>query len=46
LQTWGEPGTGPAQFSTPHGIWGNTQGDLFIAEMNPTRVSKLERIYS
>lgn len=25
----------------PHGIWGNAAGDLFIAEMNPTRVTKL-----
>ena len=28
----------------PHGLWGNTRGDLFIAEMNPTRVTKLERV--
>jgi DNA-binding beta-propeller fold protein YncE len=21
IATWGTPGTGPAQFSTPHGIW-------------------------
>ena len=25
----------------PHGISGNNQGDLFLAEMNPTRVTKL-----
>ena len=25
----------------PHGISGNDQGDLFLAEMNPTRVTKL-----
>lgn len=27
--------------NTPHGIWGNARGDLFIAEMNPTRVTQL-----
>ena len=25
----------------PHGIWGNDQNDLFLAEMNPTRITKL-----
>ena len=28
--------------NVPHGLWGNSCGDLFIAEMNPTRVTKLE----
>ena len=27
--------------NTPHGVWGNAEGDIFLAEMNPTRVTKL-----
>ncbi len=25
----------------PHGVWGNADGDIFLAEINPTRVTKL-----
>ncbi|MBI4182397.1 MAG: 6-bladed beta-propeller [Proteobacteria bacterium] len=28
----------------PHGVWGNAAGDIFIAEINPSRVSRLARI--
>lgn len=27
--------------NTAHGVWGNAEGDIFLAEMNPTRVTKL-----
>lgn len=27
--------------NVPHGVWGNAQGDIFVAEMNPSRVTKL-----
>ena len=30
--------------NTPHGISGNNRGDIFLAEMNPTRVTKLSLI--
>ena len=28
--------------NTPHGVWGNTRGDLFLAEMAPTSITKLK----
>lgn len=27
-----------------HGVWGNAEGDIFLAEMNPMRVAKLSRL--
>lgn len=27
--------------NVPHGVWGNAEGDIFLAEMNPSRVTKL-----
>jgi peptidylglycine monooxygenase len=28
-------------FNTPHGIWGNADGAIFLAEMNPSQIVKL-----
>jgi peptidylglycine monooxygenase len=30
--------------NSPHGVWGNAGGDIFLAEINPTRVTKLALI--
>ena len=34
LSQWGEEGNGPHQFrSFPHGIWGDSHGDLYVSEV-------------
>ena len=30
LFSWGEPGRGPGEFMLPHGIWGDSRGDLYV----------------
>ena len=29
--------------NTPHGIYGDSRGNLFIAEVNPSRITRLAR---
>jgi len=38
LQTWGEPGDGPGQFSTPHGIWVMTDGRVAVTDRENDRL--------
>jgi peptidylglycine monooxygenase len=35
---WGEPGTGPGQFATPHGIWALADGRVAVADRENNRV--------
>lgn len=46
LARWGEKGAGPGQFSdSPHSIWVDTQGDLYISEViGPNRIQKFEHV--
>ncbi len=30
--------------NSSHGVWGNAGGDIFLAEINPTQVTKLALI--
>ncbi|SED76645.1 6-bladed beta-propeller protein [Rhizobiales bacterium GAS191] len=35
---WGEPGTGPGQFSCPHGIWISVEGKVIVLDRDNNRV--------
>lgn len=38
IQSWGEPGAGPGQFTLPHGICVYTDGRVFVADRENDRV--------
>lgn len=38
LGSWGSPGAGPGQFSTPHGIWVDEAGRVLVADRENDRV--------
>ncbi|HKY50188.1 MAG TPA: peptidyl-alpha-hydroxyglycine alpha-amidating lyase family protein [Candidatus Limnocylindria bacterium] len=38
LHSWGEPGSGPAQFRTPHGIAIHADGRVFVADRENDRI--------
>jgi DNA-binding beta-propeller fold protein YncE len=41
LGSWGAPGAGHAQFTTPHGIWVDRQGRVLVADRENNRVQLL-----
>ena len=38
VKSWGEPGTGPGQFNTPHSIATDDQGNVYVADRGNTRI--------
>jgi sugar lactone lactonase YvrE len=38
IKTWGEPGAGPGQFSTPHSLALDSRGRLFVADRGNVRI--------
>lgn len=42
LESFGAPGHGPAEFSTPHGIWIDRQGRVLVADRENHRVQVLD----
>ena len=38
LMSWGEPGNGPGQFSTPHSIAADAQGNIYVADRGNGRI--------
>jgi DNA-binding beta-propeller fold protein YncE len=38
LKTWGEPGTGPGQFMTPHAIAIDAQDNIYVADRGNRRI--------
>jgi len=38
LQSWGEPGSGPGQFKTPHGIWVLPDERVLVADRENDRI--------
>jgi sugar lactone lactonase YvrE len=43
LQTWGSPGTGPGEFSTPHGIWIDSLDRVLVADRENDRIQLFSR---
>ena len=45
LSRFGEPGDGPGQFVSPHGIWGDSGGNLYLCEVGrENSIFKLRRV--
>src|SRR5262249_52037072 len=38
LSSWGEPGSGPGQFHLPHGIAVDTEGIVYVADRENSRI--------
>jgi DNA-binding beta-propeller fold protein YncE len=38
IKSWGEPGSGPGQFSTPHSIATDDQGNVYVADRGNGRI--------
>ncbi len=38
VKSWGEPGSGPGQFSTPHSIAVDAQGSVYVADRGNRRI--------
>ena len=38
IKSWGEPGSGPGQFSTPHSIATDNQGNVYVADRGNGRI--------
>lgn len=38
IKSWGEPGTGPGQFSTPHSIATDDAGNVYVADRGNGRI--------
>jgi DNA-binding beta-propeller fold protein YncE len=38
VRSWGEPGTGPGQFNTPHSIAVDAQGNVYVADRGNRRI--------
>ena len=43
LQTWGRPGTGPGEFTTPHAVWVDREGRVLVADRENDRVQVFSR---
>jgi DNA-binding beta-propeller fold protein YncE len=43
VQSWGQKGAAPGEFSMPHGIHVDPAGNVLVAEVNGLRVQKLKR---
>ena len=43
IQTWGTGGTGPGEFSTPHGIWVDQQDRVLVADRENDRIQLFTR---
>jgi len=38
LKSWGEPGSGPGQFNTPHSIASDAKGNIYVADRGNGRI--------
>ena len=43
LSTWGSPGSGPGEFTTPHSIWVDQQDRVLVADRENNRVQVFDR---
>jgi DNA-binding beta-propeller fold protein YncE len=38
LRSWGNPGSGPGEFSSPHGIWVDQYNQVYVADLQNSRI--------
>ena len=43
LRSWGEPGSGPGQFSLPHGVWIDRHGRVMVCDRENDRVQVFDQ---
>jgi peptidylglycine monooxygenase len=43
LMSWGRPGAGPGEFSTPHAVWIDTQNRVLVVDRENNRVQLFNR---
>jgi len=43
VQTWGSPGDGPGEFSTPHAVWIDRSNRVLVADRENNRVQVFDR---
>jgi DNA-binding beta-propeller fold protein YncE len=43
VSTWGSPGSGPGEFSTPHSIWVDQQDRVLVADRENNRIQVFDR---
>ena len=43
MRTWGSPGEGPGQFSTPHAVWIDKSNRVLVADREHNRVQLFDR---
>ena len=43
ISTWGEPGKGPGQFTTPHAIWVTVDDRVLVADRENNRIQVFDR---
>jgi peptidylglycine monooxygenase len=43
ISTWGEPGSGPGQFTTPHAIWVMADDRVLVADRENNRIQVFDR---
>ena len=43
LATWGKPGTGPGEFSTPHSVWVDQRNRVLVADRENDRICVFDR---
>lgn len=43
IATWGEPGSGPGQFTTPHAIWVTADDRVLVADRENNRIQVFDR---
>ena len=43
LRTWGTPGDGPGQFTTPHSVWVDRRNRVLVADRENSRIQLFDR---
>lgn len=43
ILTWGKPGSGPGEFSTPHAVWVDKDGRILVADRENDRIQIFDR---
>ena len=43
ISTWGRPGDGPGEFTTPHSVWVNARNQVLVADRENSRIQVFRR---